>query len=279
MNIPMNRSSQVARTAPDGASAPGPKLKRHIRLVNLTVIMSFLILALMPDDAHAKRLRRHGGKAKVAAVATGAAGVAVLGSPAWVQAHGAPGVEDTPPTRSALSAAPTLSAPNAAAGLIEPAVAPLSVDGHANEPFKPGEFTGVVTHVTDGDTVWVALPAGSRPVKMRLEGIDAPEICQTLGPEAKAALSERVINRAVTAKVRALDRYGRRLGKLYDDTEDIGQRLVKDGHAWSLRYRWDRGPYMAEERMAKALSRGVHKAGDAEEPRAFRKRHGACKAF
>jgi micrococcal nuclease len=88
-----------------------------------------------------------------------------------------------------------------------------------------------------------------------------------------------VLNRAVTTKVRALDRYGRRLGKLYDDTEDIGQRLVKDGHAWSLRYRWDRGPYMAEERMAKALSRGVHKAGDAEEPRAFRKRHGSCKAF
>jgi micrococcal nuclease len=257
------------------AAAPKPARAPLMRAVNLTIILSFLMLTLMPDDAHAKRWRRHSGKAKVAA---GAAGVAVLGSPAWVQAHGEPGVEDAPPMLNMLSAAPTASAPNAAAGLIQPAVAPLSVEGQATEPFKPGEFTGVVTHVTDGDTVWVALPAGSRPVRMRLEGIDAPEICQALGPEAKAALSERVLNRAVTAKVRAFDSYGRRLGKLYDDTEDIGQRLVKDGLAWSLRYRWDRGPYMAEERMAKALNRGVHKAGDAEEPRVFRKRHGSCKA-
>ncbi len=270
----------AARTGAQRVATLKPQLKPKrapfMHAVNLTVIMSFLLLTWMPDDAHAKRLRRHGGKAKAAAVVAGAA---ILGSPAWVQAHGEPSHEDAPVmTRLTMSEAPAASAPNAAAGLIQPAVAPLSLDGQANEPFKPGEFTGVVTHVTDGDTVWVALPAGSRPVKLRLEGIDAPEICQALGPEAKAALSERVLNRAVTAKVRAFDSYGRRLGKLYDDTEDIGQRLVKDGHAWSLRYRWDRGPYMAEERMAKALNRGVHKAGDAEEPRAFRKRHGACKA-
>jgi hypothetical protein len=43
-----------------------------------------------------------------------------------------------------------------------------------------------------------------------------------------------------------------------------------------MRYKYDRGPYVAEERMAIALKRGLHGEGGAVMPREFRQRHGAC---
>ncbi len=161
------------------------------------------------------------------------------------------------------------------AGLL-PILAAPDVQAKPPTTFRAGEFTGVVTRVTDGDTVWVALPAGTQPVKVRLDGIDAPERCQAWGAEATAALSQRVLNRAVTARLRAIDEYGRHIGRIFDDTEDVGQRLVEDGHAWSYRHRGNRGPYITQERMAQSLNRGLHANREAMQPRAFRQQHGAC---
>jgi endonuclease YncB( thermonuclease family) len=61
----------------------------------------------------------------------------------------------------------------------------------------------------------------------------------------------------------AHDSYGRTLGTLW---QGRGQpnRLVEEGQAWSIRVKWDQGPYVTQERMARgAVSRGVHKAGKA----------------
>ncbi len=144
------------------------------------------------------------------------------------------------------------------------------------EPFRPGEFTGLVTRVSDGDTVWVALPAGTVPVKLRLEGIDAPESCQAWGNQAQQALAARIHGRVITVKLRSLDAYGRRLGKLYDDTDDVGAFLVAQGHAWSLRRRTSLGPYIAQERTARESRRGLHAASDTQMPSDFRRSHGPC---
>ncbi len=219
--------------------------------ITAIVVGLALSLSLAAGPADAKTLRNRSFSDKPRMVGPVVLGAAVLGSAAWIAAHGAPPANAEGVTSLAPPGSP--------------------------EPFRPGEFTGVVTRITDGDTLWVALPAGSKPVKVRIEGIDAPESCQAWGAEATAALSQRLLNRAVTAKLRALDKYGRRLGKIYDDTEDIGQRMVKDGHAWSIRYRADRGPYIADERMAKALNRGLHANRDAMQPREFRQREGSCK--
>ena len=74
----------------------------------------------------------------------------------------------------------------------------------------------------------------------------------------------------------ATDDYGRKVGKVFDGGRDIGDRMVRDGHAWSTRYKYDRGPYIAEERMAKSLKRGLHAEGGAMLPREFRQRNGPC---
>lgn len=59
-----------------------------------------------------------------------------------------------------------------------------------------------VTHVTDGDTLWVRPERGGKPVKIRISSIDAPEICQASGPAAQAALARRLAGRqlAVTSQ-------------------------------------------------------------------------------
>jgi endonuclease YncB( thermonuclease family) len=141
---------------------------------------------------------------------------------------------------------------------------------------KPLE--GTVMRVTDGDSLWLEPAAGGAPVELRLQDIDAPEICQAWGPEAKQALQELVLKKAVSVRVSGRDTHGRTLGTLYLDTLNVNKSLVQEGHAWSNRYKYDRGPYVADERMAKALSRGLNRDGGAVMPKDFRRQHGPCMA-
>ena len=142
----------------------------------------------------------------------------------------------------------------------------------------PQLLEGKVTRVTDGDSLWVEPTAPGAPVELRLEGIDAPEICQAWGVEAKQALSELVLGQQVSVKTVGRDTHGRTLGTLYLDTQNINKLMVQEGHAWSTRYKFDRGPYVADERMARALSRGFNRAGGAVMPRDFRQLNGPCHA-
>jgi endonuclease YncB( thermonuclease family) len=144
-------------------------------------------------------------------------------------------------------------------------------------PAKPVVLSGTVSRIVDGDTLWLkAQGDGEPPVVVRLEGIDAPESCQVGGAEASAALNALALGRNVTVRVVARDEHGRVVGKVFDGEKDIGDRMVRDGQAWSSRFQYDRGPYVAEERMALALKRGLHAPGGAIQPRDFRKQHGPC---
>ena len=156
---------------------------------------------------------------------------------------------------------------------------PAAAAAHKKKPApppKPVVLTGTVSRVVDGDTLWLRTEGASAPVVVRIDGIDAPESCQAGGSEAAAALNALALGRSVTVRVASQDDYGRTVGKVFDGEKDIGDRMVRDGQAWSLRYKYDRGPYMAEERMAFALKRGLHAAGGAIQPRDFRKQHGPC---
>ncbi len=111
---------------------------------------------------------------------------------------------------------------------------------------------------------------------MRLDGLDAPERCQAGGAQARAALEARVLGRRVFVAARARDAYGRVIGTLRVDGEDIGAWLVEHGHAWSYRFRTHAGPYAAHEARARAARRGVFGQPGAMEPRRFRREHGPC---
>ncbi len=135
---------------------------------------------------------------------------------------------------------------------------------------------GLVVAVTDGDTLTLRLPDG-KPVTVRLRDIDAPEICQPWGPEAKAALSELALNKLAILTPSARDSFGRVVGRITVEELDVGRRLVEDGHAWSTRSRYDRGPLVKQERMAKALGRGLHpQVPKAIPPWEWRRNQGPC---
>jgi micrococcal nuclease len=137
-------------------------------------------------------------------------------------------------------------------------------------------LTGIVTHVSDGDTLWVRLSGGGEPVKVRFQGIDAPEICQEWGPQSHQALKSKSMQQAVVLNTRATDQYGRLLARIRMDGEDLGAWMVAQGHAWSYHYRRDPGPYAMEERSARSAKRGLWVASTPTEPREFRKQHGSC---
>jgi micrococcal nuclease len=137
----------------------------------------------------------------------------------------------------------------------------------------------IVTRVSDGDTLWVRpLDAGSkrRPIKLRLQGIDAPERCQTWGPQAQRALSSKVLHKEVQLQTRGRDDHERVLGNVWLGEEDVSAWMVDHGHAWSYRYRNSAGPYAAQEEKARQNKRGLFADPQAVEPRQFRQNNGPC---
>ena len=144
------------------------------------------------------------------------------------------------------------------------------------EPAVPQQ--GVVQRVVDGDSLWFT-PAGQAVVEVRLADMDAPELCQQHGREAKAALAALVLNKPAELRGVARDQHGRLVARMAVDGVDVATRMVEEGQAWSARQRNDRGPLMKQERMARALARGLHAAPGALMPLDFRRSHGPCQAM
>lgn len=137
-------------------------------------------------------------------------------------------------------------------------------------------WLGEVTHVSDGDTLWIKAGRGVAPSKVRLLGLDAPELCQAGGVAARAALQALVANKPVQVAVNFQDSYGRDLARLQVDGRDVGAALVSAGHAWSSRWRGSLGPYAVQEASARAARLGLFADPAALPPRDFRKLHGPC---
>lgn len=137
-------------------------------------------------------------------------------------------------------------------------------------------WQGTVTHVTDGDTLWVRPQRGGEPRQIRLDGMDAPEICQAHGETARSVLAARVLGQRVQVRGRRTDDYGRLLARITLQGQDVGGWMVSQGQAWSYRYRRNAGPYAAQEAQARAHRRGLFANARPEQPRDFRKRHGTC---
>ena len=94
-----------------------------------------------------------------------------------------------------------------------------------------GMFKGKVTSVDDGDTITVTTP-DKKQFRIRLEGIDAPEVKQPYGDKAKKALSVKILNKEVTVTWSNLDQYQRLLAHIYIGSQWINKEMVAEGLAW-----------------------------------------------
>ena len=137
---------------------------------------------------------------------------------------------------------------------------------------RPGDTIKGWAKVTDGDGIKV------KGYTVRLAGLDAPEWNQPAqhrfgfwfnhGKRVKRALSRELAGRCVQVKVEGHDRYGRVLGTVSCRGMDVGEWLVRSGHAiacFDSRYR-------AAEREARSERRGMWGYDQAYDPRAWRRR-------
>lgn len=90
-----------------------------------------------------------------------------------------------------------------------------------------------VVAVDDGDTLWVQQKANR--LHVRLFGVDAPELAQPFGRDAKEFTSRVSLGQRVTVELVDSDRYGRFVGKLNIKDGDLSSLLVAAGFAWYYR--------------------------------------------
>lgn len=98
-------------------------------------------------------------------------------------------------------------------------------------------ISGKVVGVHDGDTL--TLRTENKTLKVRLSGIDTPELGQAFGNNAKQALSALAFGKSVTIKSSGEDRYGRTLGYIFTGDQNINTMMVRMGMAWQYR-RYDK---------------------------------------
>lgn len=153
----------------------------------------------------------------------------------------------------------------------------------------------VVSYVVDGDSLWVRT-AGStqnthgartawrgkghgQRLRLRLRGIDAPELCQQHGTQARDALRALApTGQRVRVTIYVRDRYGRAIADviLLPDGINLARHMVAQGWAWDDSGRKRRGLYTQEHRQAVQARRGLFADDGAERPADFRRRYGSC---
>lgn len=148
------------------------------------------------------------------------------------------------------------------AWLLIPPLAAIAADK------PPAEITGEVVGVYDGDTITLHAAGEKHTIKIRLDGIDAPEIGQPFGKQAKRALASKVLAKQVRVETHGLDKYGRTIGTVWrpdgDIEHSINHELVAEGWAWQY-LKYSRSAELAEA-QAKAMDAGLGLWADAAEP-------------
>ena len=147
--------------------------------------------------------------------------------------------------------------------------------------------TCLVVGVSDGDTITARCgePGAYEQVKVRFNGIDAPEKKQPFGQRAKQALSDLVYMKDVELDCPKTDRYGRSVCRVHvaptsapdgPMTVDAGLAMITLGMAWCYRdYAREqtpqaRGQYEFAEAEAKAKRVGLWRDADPAPPWVWR---------
>lgn len=131
-------------------------------------------------------------------------------------------------------------------------------------------YEATVISVYDGDTITVRT---TERIKIRLDGIDAPELKQPYRQESKDALSALVFGKVILVKPKSKDLYGRTIARLEADGVDVNLQMVATGHAWWYRqYAKNDMPLANAQAKAKAEKAGIWIDPNAIPPWEFRRK-------
>lgn len=117
----------------------------------------------------------------------------------------------------------------------------------------PTTLHGKVVKVLDGDTLDLLVTNKAsdgtltyQTVRVRFNGIDAPEKSQAFGQKSKEFSGNFCLDKEVKVVVHSTDRYGRSIGDVYVGDKWLNLELVKQGLAWHYKQ------YSKDEQLAKA---------------------------
>ncbi|HEX4855196.1 MAG TPA: thermonuclease family protein [Limnobacter sp.] len=124
-------------------------------------------------------------------------------------------------------------------------IAKETLPGESRQMNAGSFYLAKVTKVADGDTLTVRNTDGAVH-KIRMHGIDAPEMKQASGEASRDWLAEQVLDRQVKILVNDTDRYKRQVAKVVipvdscqerqcEGETDINLQAVQAGHAWWYR--------------------------------------------
>jgi micrococcal nuclease len=94
------------------------------------------------------------------------------------------------------------------------------------------DFTGRVVKVSDGDSLTVLV--NKRHVRVRLEGIDAPERGQPFSRRSRQSLTGICAAKDAVVADRGKDRHGRTIGSVTCAGVEASTEQVRRGMAWVL---------------------------------------------
>jgi endonuclease YncB( thermonuclease family) len=137
-------------------------------------------------------------------------------------------------------------------------------------------LTGRVVGIADGDTLTL-LDATNIQHKIRLSGIDSPEKGQPFGEHCKKSLSDLAYDRQAGVESSKLDRYGRVIGKVLVNGQDVNLEQVRHGCGWHYKKYQneqildDRLSYNAAEESARGSRVGLWADNEPMPPWEWRK--------
>lgn len=118
---------------------------------------------------------------------------------------------------------------------------------------QAGNYNGICVHVIDGDTVDV-VDDGQNLHRIRITGMDAPELSQPYGQQSKQALKDLILNHEVLVLPMGIDKYNRELACLRINTAlgqiDVAEWMINKGAAfdWGGKY-YKAQDYAQENRL------------------------------
>lgn len=134
---------------------------------------------------------------------------------------------------------------------------------------KTEDPLGTVVRIIDGDTYDIMIDG--EQVRVRMEGIDAPERGMDFYRVAKNHLGELCKGQMIRLRIKEKDQYGRTIVKSYlPDGRELGEEMVKAGMAWHFKKYSDDGNLEAAEQQARAAAIGIWSLPDPVAPWDYR---------
>lgn len=93
----------------------------------------------------------------------------------------------------------------------------------------------LISKVVDGDTYHIRLENNTK-LKIRMEGIDAPEKGMPFYNESKQFLVKITSGKKIRFVQSSKDQYGRIIAKTYlENNKELGEEMIKNGMAWHFK--------------------------------------------